>query len=152
MDTDKIKSFIINLLTKNPEGYILNKIKDLIKKPPLQIDRLIKTVPKSPGVYLIYNRVHKKEDFIYVGETDDLSRRLKGDISRGKRRYHTFLKMISSESTSENKIKEIIRNDYLFSYILTESKESAFIIEGILIRTYYKNLCNKIKKYQKLVN
>ncbi len=148
MDNEKIDSLIKKLLSDNPQRYIKNKINEIIDKKAIKISQLIQEVPKKSGVYLIYEKEFKPETFIYIGECDDLVRRLKGDISRGKKRYHTFLRKIG-ENKTEKQIKEIIEKDYLFSYIETESKEMAFIIEGILIRIYHSQLWNKSKKYQK---
>ena len=149
MDIEKLDSLIGNLITNNPKKEILSKIKELLENPPLKINDLVNNnLPKKSGVYLIYKKEFKKEEFIYAGETDDLRRRLKGDISRGKKKYHTFLNKIGKNKSKEE-IKEILNKDYLFSYIETDSKEIAFIIEGILIRIYHPQY-NKLKKYQRV--
>lgn len=150
IDINKFNPIIQRLISKNPEEEILKNINELINKPASKIAELVKDekIPKKSGVYLIYKNKFEKGGFIYVGETDDLLRRLKGDISRGKRRYHTFLNKFEKDK-SEAEIRDILEKEYLFSYVETISKEMAFIIEGILIRTY-KPLSNKIKGYQKL--
>jgi hypothetical protein len=145
---DRAQQLAKEIITDNPNEYILNKIKELLEKEPLKLSEVLKQIEKSSGVYIVYEKEFKEEQFIYVGETDDLVRRLRGDISRGKKRYHTFLRKIA-ENKTENEIKETLERDYLFSFIKTKSKELAFVIEGVLIRIYKDQLWNTIKKYQK---
>ena len=150
MGDEKLELLIRELITDNPFQEILSKINNLKDKKPQEIVKLVKKgISKTSGVYLIYERDHlKRGEFVYVGETDNLKRRLEGDISRGKERYHTFLRKIG-KNKSESEIRGILDN-YRFSYIKTNSKEMAFVIEGILIRLYRSQLkFNKIKKYQK---
>lgn len=150
------KPLIRELITSKPEDYLLEKINELIEKNPLKISQLIDSLSDKSGVYVAYEGEYKPESFVYVGETDSLKRRLKGDISRGKLRYHTLLRKIVKNllqrtgQDNEEQIKEELDRKFLFAFIETESKEIAFVIEGVLIRTYKEQLkFNKIKKYQK---
>lgn len=143
----KIQTIVRNILTDQPEQYILDKIKELIEKNPTTIDLFTKTISNKPGVYIIYNKNHPEQNFIYVGETDNLYRRLIGDISRGKKRYHTFLRKIAQEKNilEETQLKKYINENYVIAFIETVSKEAAFIIEGVLIKAYSPKY-NKNKK------
>ena len=132
---------------------ISGMIKTLIGKKPLKISELKKNLAsefknkykkgtkKAPGVYLI----RKEGEIIYIGETDNLIRRLIGDIGKarisinpktGKEKlFHSLNRHIKEENsllTSEG-IK-IEHKNYSFSYIETESKNMAKAIEGILIK------------------
>jgi len=173
------KKEIDQIITSNPEKYILNKINEIFKEKPKKLSKIKQVITRTSGVYLIYRGKKKIKNIVYIGETDDLYRRIIGDLSRGKLRYnHTFLGkvardlgyknyLISSHNKTrkvqisknevlkiEKRIKGEIGRHYLFAYIGTKDKELAFLIEGILIRHFVKNfpgqLWNKPKKYQKI--
>lgn len=148
MENEEIKEKIKKLLTDNPKEEIFNKIKKLLEMKSSHLSELIPSISNFPGVYLIYKGEYELGGFIYVGETDDLKRRLKGDLSRGKKRYHSFLNKLSKKfNLSEESLKKIIEKDYTFSFVETSSKEMAFVIEGILTSKYYAQLDNSKKKY-----
>jgi len=154
----EFKQLTDKVLTKDQKRYILSKIKGLLSKKAKKLPVVLDEISRSSGVYIIYHKRNNK--IVYIGESDDLVRRLKGDLSRGKVRYnHTFLSKVAEKYNipvkNEKKIKEIIKNNFVFSYVETISKEIAFVIEGILIR-YMNEKCpdqlwNKIKKYQESI-
>lgn len=148
MNINKIKLAINNLLTENPKKEILKKINELIvKKKPIKLSQLLKELRTHSGVYLIYPKKFEKENFIYVGETRNLLGRLKTDMSGGRTSLHTFLKKIAMDFNLSDKeeIKKKIEEDFLFSVIETQSKEMAFVIEGVINRRY-KPKFNKKQK------
>jgi hypothetical protein len=177
-DTKEINTLIREIISNNPKKRILNEIIKLLNKPPQNLIKTEKTLFKQlklkntckksrksgklkyctvPGVYLIYSKDRKIK---YIGETDDLVGRIAGDIGEvkinkktGKAMHHTFITYLIKqyELKSRKKIKSKLKNDFLFSFIKTESKDMAFVIEGVLLRRKSKNydLINKLKKYQK---
>jgi hypothetical protein len=115
---------------------------------------------KEEGVYLLY----KGKNIIYVGETDNMVRRLFGDIGEAriairkkdgrKSMFHPLCRhvrekynliKIEDRSLATERIKKIIRRDYSVKYITTEDKDMALAIEGILIKHLRKkgHLINK---------
>ena len=143
-----IKEIINDLIPYKINDDIFKQIIKLLENNPKSLSNLLKEINKKPGVYIIYKK--KKKKIIYVGETDDLVRRLKGDISRGKMRYHSFLRKVSKnyKTKKEEKIKKILEKEFLFTCIETPSKEAAFVIESILIRYLDPNqLWNQNRKY-----
>lgn len=114
-----------------------------------------KGTKKVAGVYLIY----KDNNIIYIGETDNLVRRLVGDIGRYKTKegkielFHSLNRHVRDKNlllTAEEIMKKI-EEDYLFSYVET-SKDMAIAIEGILIQHFRKTgfLINKKEEKLKL--
>ncbi|MBU2616676.1 MAG: hypothetical protein KKB79_01700 [Nanoarchaeota archaeon] len=129
---------------------------------------------RQAGVYIIYEGGENKENIIYVGEADSLIRRLLGDIGKGRvtigekngektiTLFHSLCRKIEKENKFlnsergdrkkiEEKIREEIEKDYLFSYITTSDKSLAFAMERTLIEYLEKKgviLINKsgIKK------
>lgn len=187
-EKENFRDILESMLPKDIHAIILEHISSLLRNEPLNIIDLqdeictkfaadanekkintyslkdIKTKLKIvPGVYLIY----KDNQVIYIGETDNLARRLLGDIREArlanpnKTPFHSFImKIMKKEEIDterdikhiEEDIKRILKKNFLFSYVPTESKEIAFLVEGVLIRYYYNknpDLWNKVKKYQK---
>ncbi len=147
MNANKFELGISELLTENPKKEILKKISELLEKRPIKLSHLLKELRENSGVYLIYEREFKEGGLVYVGETRNLLGRLRVDISYGRINKHTFLKKIAEEFnlSDQEEIKNKVENDFLFSAIETQSKEIAFVIEGIINRSC-KPLFNKIQK------
>ena len=147
MSADKFVPLINKLLGENSNEEISKNINKLINEKPIKLSQLLKELKKNSGVYLIYEKEFKKGSFIYVGETRNLFGRLKVDISYGRKKHHTFLKKIAKEFnlSSKEEIKNKIEEDFLFSAIETKSKEMAFVIEGVIDRSYNPQF-NKTQK------
>lgn len=71
---------------------IVNKaikpVKCLLKKPPNKPNDI--EFPEKAGVYLIYCEDRRKKGIIYVGESYNLKRRLKGHLSAGQSEVTSF--------------------------------------------------------------
>ena len=88
------------------------------------IQEHLKTLPASPGVYLMKNRSGK---VIYVGKAVSLKNRV--------RQY------FQSSRNHSDKVKSMVKNIASFEYIMTDSELEALILE-----------CNLIKKYKPKYN
>lgn len=171
MNEEKIKNKISELITKDCNKEALNLICNLLRNSPeklsLTINNLIKESERGsfrdkgkyhkwfiiPGAYLIYYRGIKKKDIVYVGETDDLIRRIKGDISGSKvknannheRITHTFVNIVKDKFNLESneQLQKKLKKYFLFSYVTTQSKVLAQIIEDVILEIYYNQLWNK---------
>lgn len=110
------------------------------------------------GNYLIYLRGTDKKNIVYVGETEDLVRRIKGDIAgseiknknNNERITHTFIRKLkngktipSFKITNDKELQEILEKEFFFSYIETPSKILAQIVERIILELYFLQLWNK---------
>lgn len=88
------------------------------------IQEHLKTLPSSPGVYLMKNKSGK---VIYVGKAVSLKNRV--------RQY------FQSSRNHSDKVKSMVKNIDSFEYIITDSELEALILE-----------CNLIKKYKPKYN
>jgi len=122
--------------------------KKLLEITPIFIYKInLDKINETPGVYLIYNGNNK---IIYVGETKNLNRRIKGDISRGKKRYHSLLSILAKKYNlkDENEVKKFVLKKLKISFIEVNNTNMCKLIEAFLITYLRKNkilLLNKIK-------
>ena len=84
-----------------------------------QIEILIKTLPSSPGVYLMKNDADK---VIYVGKAVSLKNRVSQYFRKSG---HIDLK-----------VSAMVSNVSYFDYIVTDSEMEALIVENNLIKEY----------------
>lgn len=152
-NTMVVKKTIDKILTRHPTKTILRHINDLINKKPIRFyEENIMNLPRTDGVYLIFKKPFKKGEFIYVGETRTIHGRLTSvkdaRMRNGKPTNHSFIKYINEtyDEYNETKLRKIVKKNYAFSSIEVESKEMAFVIEGIIQRIYRKQLKNKKRK------
>jgi len=158
-----------------------DKLKEKLKEDLGEIKESKKdkygNINKVSGVYVVWD---EEGNLVYVGESDHLYRRLWGDIiyrSNNNKILHSVVYgtirdyLIDKKRPYKGiKIKDIFNknsNEWVeinkrlkklrFSWLKTDYKETAFILEGILIREFYKerknnkNIIkyNKVKDYQK---
>ena len=112
MKNKRLNKMIIKQITENANSTVLKLVEKLIRQEPKEYSKILSSLvtetekynltekskygkwKATPGVYLIYPKKNFK--FVYVGETNDLLRRIKGDISSSsieKRRIvHTFVR------------------------------------------------------------
>ncbi len=151
--TEQIIKTIERILTLHPIETILNHIITLIGKVPMEFNaENIKGLSTKDGVYLVFEKPVIKEKFIYVGETRTLKGRLTSikdaRMRNGKPTNHTFIGKLNKKYNEfdELKLREIVGEKYVFSFIEVESKEMAFVIEGIIQRIYGNQLWNNPRK------
>lgn len=83
------------------------------------IDEHLKTLPDSPGVYLMKDKFN---NVIYVGKAISLKNRV--------RQY------FQSSRNHSNKVRSMVKNIKSFEYIMTDSELEALILECNLIKRY----------------
>jgi len=140
---------IKKVITDSPYDLIFETIKRITQQETYRFDNSVK-IPHEAGVYLIYKKPYKNKEFSYVGQSQQLYARL-DSIRKASLRNHILVRKIAKEyhETDRNKLKEIIHNNYEFSFIATKSTELALVIESIIIRIFKKQLSyNKAKIYQ----
>lgn len=98
-----------------------------------KIDEELKKLPKSPGVYLMYD---EKDAIIYVGKAKNLNNRVRSYFREKIGRGPQIEKMVS-----------LLRR---FEYIITDSELEALVLENNLIKEYsprYNTLLKDDKTY-----
>jgi uncharacterized protein YcgL (UPF0745 family) len=150
----KILVCVQKLLNNNPikikelETELFEKFKYLGEGKINKYSKKTKTRQVS-GIYLIYRGGKERKDIIYVGETDNLVRRLVGDIGEARisneKLFHTLNRYIKKSFPNYNtsQIKEEIEQHYYFSYLETDDKELALAIEGLMIK-YLRKIGNNL--------
>ncbi len=92
----------------------------------------LKSVPKSPGIYYMYNR---KGEIIYIGKAKNLKERL------GSYFYHN--------TSHSSKVRKLIRYVYKVEWETTGSELSALLAESRMIKTHKPRFNSAIKSYRK---
>lgn len=81
-----------------------------------------KNVPEAPGVYIIYQKVLGQ--VVYIGESDNLRRRLFSNHRSGNRRGSAFRRALSrwEKIEDEKEISEYIIQNCSFKFLLVSDK------------------------------
>ena len=95
----------------------------LLISPTYEFSRLDrKNVPEAPGVYIIYHKALRQ--ILYIGESDNLRRRLFSNHRSGNRRGSAFRRALSrwEKFEEERKISEYIIQNCSFQVLLVSDK------------------------------
>jgi len=81
-----------------------------------------RSIPDVPGVYVIYDKTGKQ--ILYIGESDNMRRRLFGDHRAGNRRGSAFRKALSrwEKMEDEKEIREYIIQNCSFQVLPVPDK------------------------------
>ena len=82
-------------------------------------------IPKSPGIYLILKK--DTNDVVYIGETENLRKRIVDNLISGDKQAHTLRKKLAKTYNlkTEKEITDFLKENFTFKFIETniEPKE-----------------------------
>lgn len=96
--------------------------------------------PTKAGIYLIYCEDRRKKGIIYVGESDNLKRRLKGHLSAGQSEVTSFRGQLNDDKDLDVKYGQEMR-DWVFKNCefalddsdMYQSQDVRKLVESLLI-------------------
>lgn len=110
---------------------ILSVLDDLQENIKYTFSTDRKQIPKASGLYLIYSQ----DQLLYVGETDNLQRRLLGDHKSSNIKGSAFRKALKKykKLADEKSISEYIMKNCSFQFIEFEDKKRRKRLEHFAI-------------------
>jgi len=100
-----------------------DRLSNLLDRPTYEFSRSDRRdIPDVPGVYIIYDKTAKQ--ILYVGESDNVRRRLFGDHRSGNRRGSAFRRALSRwrKMEDEKEIREYIIQNCSFQVLPVPDK------------------------------
>lgn len=111
----------------------LTMMKKLLAEPNYDFAEVsARTVPKEPGVYIIYDK--RVKAIIYAGRTKNLRRRLLGDHKQGNVKSSQFRRALRQHFAlkSEMKITSYIRRNCSFQFMVINEFDEMVRLEHFI--------------------
>jgi excinuclease UvrABC nuclease subunit len=124
------------LKTISEENYkYIDKLVDLLLSNYIPFDDNLKNLPTNGGVYRIFRPLSDWQESLYIGETNNLRKRIYENLLKGNLSSHTFIKKLSESGnfSDEESIKDYLKNCCCLQYIEIENEKERKFFEHFSI-------------------